>query len=402
MTLRCRKAAVCFLAVMVAGMHDTVRSTLYAQEPRVSPNRLSPVFTTTEAYDSNLFSSPTPTAGDFITRISPGVDGEYRSPRFSVLGRYVFDLERFASHPELTTADGGQHGSIGLRTSRSRRLAVAVDATVERTRTPGELSAGTGLTLGRAPAERIEVHPAIVRQVNPLTDATVDYTWTDERLAGGIAGRTHRAAIKIDRHVSRRDVVDVNYGVRMFFFDAEDRLTAHAVSVGWSRQISRAAHLELRGGPVLTDGRQAPEALASIRYRPGPSELSISYARTQSTLIGFAGIVDTQSITASAARMLPKRVQLRITPGVFRTTSDASGRAALGALTAPPMTRADAARFAVEAERRMTGELSLRTTYEAAFQRGSLATAPFANSISRHLVQLSVVAAPARRRPSGR
>ena len=83
------------------------------------------------------------------------------------------------------------------------------------------------------------MHPAIVRQVNPLTDATVDYTWTDERLAGGIAGRTPIGpAIEIDRHVSRRDVVDVNYGVRMFSFDADpadSRMPSASAGLGRSR-----------------------------------------------------------------------------------------------------------------------------------------------------------------------
>jgi len=388
MTRGGRKVVVYSLAVMFVAMHDTVVSLpLRAQEVRVSPRRLSPVFSTTEVYDSNLFSSPTATSGDFITRVSPGLEGEYRSPRFSVLSRYVFDLERFAVHPELTTADGGQHASIDLRTSRSRRLAFNVDAAVQRTRTPGELSAATGLTLGRAPAEHVEVHPAIVRQVNPVTEAAIDYTWTDDRLVGGLTGRAHRAGLRIDRHISRRDIVDVNYGVRMFLFGADDRLTSHAVSVGWSRQITREAHLELRGGPVLTAGRQAPEVLASMRYRPGPSELAISYARTQTTLIGFAGILDTQSVTASAARLLRPRLQIRITPGIFRTTSDAG--------------RADAGRLAFEAERPMTGRLSLRATYEASVQRGSLTAVP-SSSISRHLVQISVVAARAPRRPDGR
>jgi len=386
MTFAPRTVVVGAVAMMFACVHDPVVSSLYAQEVRVSPRRVTPLLTTTEAYDSNLFSSSTDPSGDFITRVSPGVEAEYRSPRFSMLGRYVFDLERFAAHPELTTADGGQHASLGLRTNSSRRLAFAVDAALQSTRTPGELSAVTGLTLGRARAEHAEVHPAITRQVNPVTEATIDYTWTDDRLVGGVATSAHRAAVGIDRHVSRRDVVDVKYGVRMFLFDASDRLTSHAVSVGWSREITREAHLELRGGPVLTEGRQAPELLASMRYRPGPSELSIAYARTQTTLIGVASILDTQSITASAARTLRSRLQIRVTPGLFRTASDTQ--------------RADAARLAFEAERPVTGQLSLRATYEAAFQRGSFIAAPFAHSISRHLVQLSVVAArnaPARR-----
>jgi hypothetical protein len=139
---------------------------------------------------------------------------------------------------------------------------------------------------------------------------------------------------------------------------------------------------------VLTDGSQAPEVLASMRYHPEPADLSLSYARSQTTLVGFAGILDTQSVTASAGYMLRRHLQIRVVPGVFRTTSDAG--------------RADAARVAFEAERPMTGRLSLRATYEANFQRGTLTLAPSVDSISRHLVQLSVIAAPVRRRPGGR
>jgi hypothetical protein len=388
MTRACRKVVAYSLAATFAVMHDRVASPLRAQEVRVIPRRLSPIFSVTEVYDSNVFSSSTVTSGDFITRVSPGLEGEYHSPRFSLLGRYVLDVERFAAHPELTAADAGQQAAINLQTSRSRRLAFAIDAAAVRTRTPGELTAVTGLTLARARAEHVEVHPAIVRQVNPVTEATVDYTWTDDRLAGGIATAAHRAGLGIDRHVSRRDVVDLRYSVRMFLFERGDRLISQALSVGWLREIARGVHLELRGGPVLTEGAQAPEVLASLRYTPGPSELSIAYARTQTTLIGVAGILDTQSITASATRTLPKRVGIRVTPGLFRTNSE--------------VLRADAARLTVEADRPVTGRLALRTTYEAAFQRGSSIAAPFANSISRHIVQFSVVAAPARRRPEGR
>jgi hypothetical protein len=388
MTLASRKVVVCSLAVTFAGVRDTALSRLHAQEAGENPHRVSPLFTTSQVYDSNLFSASVAPQGDFITRVSPGIEGAYRSARFSLLGRYVLDLERFATHPELNTADGGQQASIDLRTNRSRRLAFAVDAAFARTRTPGDLSAGTGLTLARAPAEHVEVHPSMVRQVNPVTEATIDYTWTDERLVGGIATRAHRAGIGIDRHVSLRDVVDVNYGIRMFVFETANRLTSHVMTMGWSHQITREASVELRGGPVLTDGRQAPEVLASMRYRPGPSELSISYARTQTTLVGFASILDTQSVTASAAYMLRRHLQIRVVPGVFRTTSDTG--------------RADAGRLAFEAERPMTERLSLRATYEATVQRGALTAAPSGGSVSRHLVQLSVVAARARRRPDGR
>jgi hypothetical protein len=388
MTIACQRVMACSIAVTFAGVHGTVLSSLRAQELRRSPLRVSPLFSTTQVYDSNLFSTSVAPQSDFITRVSPGIESEYRSARFSLLGHYVLDLERFAAHPELTSAEGRQQASIDLRTSRSRRLAFAVDGVFARTRTPGELSAGTGLTLARATAERVEVHPTIVRQVDPITEATLDYTWTDERLVGGLSTRAHRPGIRVDRHVSRRDVVGVNYGIRMFFFETDERLTSHAVSIGWTRELTRRASVELRGGPVLTDGAPAPEVLASMRYRPGPSEMSITYARTQSTLVGFAGIVDTQSVTASAAYSPRPRLQIRIVPGLFRSSSD--GR------------RTDAGRLAFEAERPMTERLSLRATYEAAVQRGNLTAGLSGDSICRHLVALSVVAAPASRRSGGR
>jgi len=388
MTVTSRRVVVFSLAVTFVAGHGAALSRLRAQEDGVSPHRVTPLFSTSQRYDSNLFSTALDPQGDFITRVSPGIEGEYRSPRYSLMGRYVLDLERFATHPELSTADGRQQATIDLRTNRSRRLEFAVDAAYTRTRTPGDLSAGTGLTLARAQAEHVEVHPAIVRQVNPVTEAIIDYTWTDERLVGGVVTRAHRAGIGIDRHVSRRDVVEVNYGIRMFLFETDSRLTSHVVTVGWSRQITRDADVELRGGPVLTGGTPSPEVLASMRYHPGSADLSISYARTQTTLVGFAGILDTQSVTASAGYMLRRHVQLRIVPGLFQTASDTG--------------RADAGRLSVEAERPMTGLLSLRATYEATFQRGSLTATPAGNSISRHLVQLSVVAARARRHAGGR
>jgi hypothetical protein len=149
MTVASRRVVVFSLAVTFVAGHGAALSRLRAQEDGVSPHRVTPLFSTSQRYDSNLFSTALDPQGDFITRVSPGIEGEYRSPRFSLMGRYALDLERFATHPELSTADGRQQATIDLRTSRSRRLEFAVDAAYTRTRTPGDLSAGTGLTLAR-------------------------------------------------------------------------------------------------------------------------------------------------------------------------------------------------------------------------------------------------------------
>ena len=140
---------------------------------------------------------------------------------------------------------------------------------------------------------------------------------------------------------------------------------------------------------MVTGGVPAPEVLASMRYRPGPAEVSISYARAQTTLVGFAGIVDTQSVTASAAYMLR-----RAGAGSHHAGPVPDGKRWPGEPTP--------AAWPSRLSGTMTGRLSLRASYEATVQRGSLTAAPSADSISRHVVQLSVVAAPASRRAAGR
>jgi hypothetical protein len=337
--------------------------------------RVTPLFAAAQVYDSNLFSSAAMATSDVITRVSPGLESEYRAARFSVFGRYALDLDRFAGHPELTAADGRQQAALRVQANRSRRLTLSVDASFARTHTPGELTNATGLTLARSAAERLEVHPAVVGQLGPVMKGRLDYARTDERIMGGIATRTQRAGLQIDREVSRKDVVDVKYGVRTYDFNAGTRTIAHAVGIGWSRQLTRQTHVEVHGGPVLDGRHSAPEVLVSWRYRHRPAELSLTYARTQTTLIGFERTVDTRTVAASAAYKPTSRLQLRAAPAVFRTTS--------GAL------RADAGRLTLEAEVGMSSRLSLRAMYDATLQRGNLTPAR-ASTISRHLVQVSV------------
>jgi hypothetical protein len=51
--------------------------------------RVSPLLGIAQVYDSNLFftSVPAERQADFITRVSPGIDSEYRTPLLTLHGR---------------------------------------------------------------------------------------------------------------------------------------------------------------------------------------------------------------------------------------------------------------------------------------------------------------------------
>jgi hypothetical protein len=408
------RAAACCLVVTLGILHGVADSGLWAQEPvpetpvpeisvpqtpvpqapgtqapvRETPLRVTPSVATAQEYDSNLFATSVGPQSDFMTRVSPGIEAEYRSTPLTFLGKYVLDVERFERHPQLTTADGGQHASIDLRYSSSPRFTSSVNAAYTRTQTPDELSLVSGLSFARALAEHVELHPTFTGRFNSVTETIVGYELTDDRLAGGVDARTHRGSVRVERRLSPRNLIGVGYEIRHYSFAADtfpsvplsavgNPLTSHAIGLAWSGQVTQLTSVVLRGGPVLTGGTPTPELSASIVYRSRQSEASITYARTQTTVLGLAGLADARSITGEVAYSPRLGLRLRVLPGVFSTVRESG--------------QADVYRVAFEAEQRIGKQLALRASYETTTQRGFLQPTALADPISRRHMLVSVV-----------
>jgi hypothetical protein len=366
-------AGVLVSAFLVA--NDRVSPVLFAQEPV----RVGPLFAVTETYDSNISSSSLKPLSDFVTRISPGIEAEYGSALMKLQGRYTMDLERFARESSLSDVGGRQVATVDLHYTPTRRLSLGLDAAFQKTNTPSDLGTVTGLILHRAAAERIELRPSVVRHLDPLTSGTIEYEFSADRLAGGSRMRLHRIALGVDREMSRRNLLALDYEVRQWAFRPGGHPTSHVFRAGWSRPITRSIDLQLQAGPVVTDGVTTPDFTSSLRSGTRPSELAIGYARTQTTIVGLAGVADTQSITASGSFTPHHGLQLRATPGLSRTRH--------------PIGRTDAWRVALDAERHVGSNVLLRLSYEVNVQRGRLVTIADP-SVSRHIVQLSVLPVP--------
>jgi hypothetical protein len=236
-----------------------------------------------------------------------------------------------------------------------------------------------GLIIDRALAERIEVRPALVRQIDPMTTGTLEYAFTSDRLAGGSDMRVHRTLVGLDRLMSRRNLLGIDYEMRRWFFQPGGDQTSHVLRAGWSRPATRLLDVEVQAGPAITDGRAALDIAATVRHGTRPRDLALSYTRTQTTIIGLSGVADTQSLTASGAVRPRPGLAFRASPGVSHTVY--GGRPVVGW------------RFAFDAERQLRHTLLLRLSYETTAQRGRLAAVP-GDVMSRHLVQVSVLLVP--------
>ncbi len=317
---------------------------------------VTPSVTLTEVYDDNVFVTADRRESDFISRLTPGIEAGYQSAPLTLLGRYTFDAEVYASHSELTTPQARQNASVELRYRPKPPLTISVGAVYLTTETPGEFNTDTGLAVERASARRVSVTPAFAYQLDALTAATGDYTFAADE-AGGIKSDLHGMNLGVERRVTPRDTASLTYAFRFFVFP-DEASKSHALLLGWTREMTALTTVGLRAGPRVTDGSVDPEIAASVRRKLEHGEVSFAYTRTQSTVIGEKGVVDSQSFGVSLAyRPLPS-FEVRMSPAFLMS--------ARGDLEAKVY------RVGLEGVYQVTKWLSLTGSYQFSFQQGNL------------------------------
>jgi hypothetical protein len=337
-----------------------------------------------QQYDSNVFSTPTDSAADFITRATVGLELQRTTTLWTASGRYVQDAERFSNHRDLSSVAARQRGTLALRYRPSRRTSWAADAEIWRTGTPSELNEISGLTVSRASAQRLLAHSSVRRHLSPITSGTIDYTVTEDHLAGRTSATTHDAFAGMERHRSSRETVTFKYRFREFMFTpavggTTFASTSHAITAGWSRAITSRFQLTFEAGPRVTDTTPAADLSASLHYQRVP-DLSVSYTRTQATVIGSPGVADVQSVSAAIEWPLASGLRMRLAPGLFRSELGNS--------------RADACVVAFDVTRPLTRNLTADLSMSSNLQRGGLNPGMAQTSINRHVVLVRLIAGP--------
>jgi hypothetical protein len=340
-----------------------------------------PLLSATEVHDSNIFSTSVGRQADLISRVSPGLESDYRSTLLTLTSRYAFDVERFARHDELSTMSARQHGTIAWGYRPTPRLALTAAGDLLTTRTPGELNVESGLTVARERAQRATAQSSLTRQLSPVTAGTMEYSWTEDRLERGFKAQTHAAAASTVHRLSPRDSVNAVYRFREFKFGsagiAPSAVTSHSLGVGWTHAITRRVTMAIGGGPRVTGEAFGPELSASIHTSLESLDLSLAYGRTQTTIVGVNGAADIQNVTATAAWTPRRSLQVRMTPSFFRNA--VSGR------------QAEVYMLAVGVRRPISSHLSVDVTFDGSVQRGNLVSG-LAGEIARRSVAVRLVA----------
>jgi hypothetical protein len=296
MSIPALRAACAGVAVLIV--------TLFT-DPSMAQERfqLGASVTAVQVYDDNLFLSPDAPERDNIWRLSPRLTFGRRSRHLTLLGRYGLDAEAYRVHRSLDTPLAGQDASLEMTWMPSKRLVASTTASYAEAQTPGMLNLLSGLEFGRHRSRRFSAQQSFAWQVGPRIRVAIEPSFTREAVEGVPLTDTETVSLRLERRLGAVDGGHLSYSARRYEFDG-DALFSHVVALGWTREITPLDHFAVEAGPRLSDHAVGAEVTASLRHRFERGEAGLAYVHTQTTVLGQAGPVVTQAVTATVRRRL--------------------------------------------------------------------------------------------------
>jgi opacity protein-like surface antigen len=288
---------------------------------------LIPSFQVTEEFDDNVSGSTSGRRSDFISRFSPGLQAGYRSDPLTLLASTSFDAEVFANNPQQNDAMSGKHAGMNLNYLGIRPLTLGLAVAYTETRSLSTLTAilrpavpanttpavpanttpavpANTLEFGRQRATLLSASPSIAYQFTPLTSGTSGYSYTQTSLEGGTTNTGHQGRLGLSHQFTPLDSGAFNYGLNMFEDSTSSTTTiSHALTLGWTRQLTPQTTASVQGGPRFSGGTISPEFSALLAHEfkmfDQRAQGSLGYSRSEGFVIGQAGSVNTESVTGS-------------------------------------------------------------------------------------------------------
>ena len=303
-----------------------VAAVLMLPSEALAERRLSvePAIDVTEVHDDNLNFSADEPLRDRIRRITPTLALRFDSPRWTARGTYGFDSERFATHSGLDNPRARERALIRIQYDGGPRLTLSMDSAYVNTDTPSELNVDTGLAASRVRGRRLGIGSSARFRISPRLTAMASASSVTTNVENGVGIRALVQTLALERRATLRDRVTLDYEHSDLVFDGEtsQSLNTHAVLVGWTRDLGGRTHLRLRGGPRITDGSPTADLSASLSHDWRFSSMAISLLRSQTTVVGYVGAVETQSLQAKFTYVPNRRLTAYVAPALIRSTHD--------------------------------------------------------------------------------
>jgi len=281
-----------------------------------------PSLEVTEVSDDNLNFSPAEPLSDQIRRVTPALDLRFQSPRWSVRSAYSLDSERFPRHSALDNNRARERAGVSVQYRTAPRLMLSIDGDFLDTNTAADLNADTGLAASRVRGRRISVSPSARFRISPTLTATASASSVRMEVVNGNRQRSQVQTVELDRRFSARNTFSVTYEHTHLVFDGliSDSLNTHTLLAGWTRDLGAHDRFTLHVGPRVSGGSRSADVSASLMHMWRSSAIAISAQRNQTTVIGYAGAVDAESVLAKFTVSPNRHLSAYVAPAIFRST----------------------------------------------------------------------------------
>jgi hypothetical protein len=285
---------------------------------------LEPSLEIREVQDDNLNFSDEEPLSDQIRRITPELAMRYESQRLSVRTSYGFDQERFAEHSSLDNARARERAGIRIDFRKSSRLQLSLDGGFVNTDTASELNLDTGLASLRMRGRRVGFGPSARFRLGPRLTAVASVSAVSTSVENGDGSRALTQILSLEQEMTQRDILSLDYEHSDVSFEGETPLSleSHVLLGRWSHNFSAGTSLMLRAGPRFTNGLVSGDLAASLTHNWKSASAELSLFRTQTTVIGYAGAVETESVQLKLSYAPTHRLTAYATPALMRSVRE--------------------------------------------------------------------------------
>jgi hypothetical protein len=275
-----------------------------------------------EVDDDNLnFSIETPMR-DRVHRVTPTLALRFDSPRWRLTGAYSIDSERYANHSTLNNDRARARGGASIRYQAGPRVVLALNSAYLDTNTLGDLNADNGLSAARVRGRRLSFEPSATFRISPRLTATAAASSVTTNVIAGAAMRAQSQRFGLERRVAQRDLFSLDYEHSQLVFTGANAqsINSHALHAGWSHDLGAHDRVVVHVGPRITNQTRLADVSASLTHRWRFSSMGLSLTRNQTTVIGYAGAVDTESLQAIFSFAPNRRLTAYSEPAIIRST----------------------------------------------------------------------------------
>jgi hypothetical protein len=338
--------------------------------------------------DDNVFGSPTDREHDFILRVSPAIEAEYRGSRLTLQGGYIQDAEAYWEFSELNSAQARQYGVVQGQYRSTEQLTLELETSYTETERANDFNVVTGLAGSRARASRTFINPSLRYQFTPATGAGLGYSYAKDRVKNGVGSETRIEVANLSHRFTARDTATLQYEHQEFVFGSvADPVNAHVVMVGDTHAFSERTSATVMAGPRYTEDSplsdESTDIDVSIQFRQlyETSEYTLNYYRSRTTALNVVGLVDNHTINATFIYFPERHIEFRVSPEYGRSTSELSGR------------EADGFQLTVDVTKHLDRAWSAVGSYRITHQEGSL-NGIGGDRVLRNMLMIGMVYAP--------